>query len=162
MANGNNKRLKAYVRYDGTGRVIAGSLILQRFKPKVGNWKEITAYECCNETPSTTTTTSTLLTTTTTTSTEAPVYSYRVSTISNATEPEVCTNGITDLETGGTYYAAYPLFGLSGNTLYTDPGLTTPATFTEGYHAIMVGYPSGSLALIRIDESGAIIGVGTC
>lgn len=50
MANGNNKRLKAYVRYDGTGRVIAGSLILQRFKPKVGNWKEINAYECCNQT----------------------------------------------------------------------------------------------------------------
>jgi len=50
MANNNNK-LKAYVRYDGTGRVIAGSLILQRFKPKVGNWKEIPANECCNYTP---------------------------------------------------------------------------------------------------------------
>lgn len=46
-----NKRLKAYVRFDGTGRVIPGSLILQRFKPKVGNWKEINAYECCNPTP---------------------------------------------------------------------------------------------------------------
>ena len=43
-----NNKLKAYVRYDGTGRVIAGSLILQRFKPKVGNWKEIDANECCN------------------------------------------------------------------------------------------------------------------
>lgn len=47
MANSNN-RLKAYVRYDGSGRVIAGSLILQRFKPKVGNWQEIAANECCN------------------------------------------------------------------------------------------------------------------
>ena len=46
MANKNN--LKAYVRYDGTGRVIAGSLILQRFKPKVGNWEEVQAYECCD------------------------------------------------------------------------------------------------------------------
>lgn len=44
-----NKRInKAYVRYDGTGRVISGSLILNRFKPKVGNWSEIPAYECCN------------------------------------------------------------------------------------------------------------------
>jgi hypothetical protein len=44
-----NKRInKAYVRFDGTGRVIAGSLILSRLKPKVGNWKEIPAYECCN------------------------------------------------------------------------------------------------------------------
>ena len=58
MANSNNK-LKAYVRYDGTGRVIAGSLILQRFKPKVGNWQEIDANECCNYVPGSTTTTTT-------------------------------------------------------------------------------------------------------
>jgi hypothetical protein len=44
----NKKDLKAYVRYDGTGRLISGSLILQRFKPKVGNWKRIQAYECCD------------------------------------------------------------------------------------------------------------------
>lgn len=44
----NRRDLKAYVRFDGTGRVIAGSLILNRFKPAVGNWKEIPAYECCN------------------------------------------------------------------------------------------------------------------
>lgn len=43
-----NSKLKAYVRYDGTGRVIAGGPILQRFKPKVGNWKQIGAYECCD------------------------------------------------------------------------------------------------------------------
>jgi len=74
MANSNN-RLKAYVRYDGTGRVIAGSLILQRFKPKVGNWQEIDANECCNYTTTTTTTSSTSTstsTTTTTTTTTAP------------------------------------------------------------------------------------------
>jgi hypothetical protein len=65
MANSNNK-LKAYVRYDGTGRVIAGSLILQRFKPKVGNWQEIDANECCNPTTTTTTTTEAPVTTTTT------------------------------------------------------------------------------------------------
>lgn len=68
MANSNN-RLKAYVRYDGTGRVIAGSLILQRSKPKVGNWQEIDANECCNPTTTTTTTTETPVTTTTTSST---------------------------------------------------------------------------------------------
>ena len=75
-----NNKLKAYVRYDGTGRVIAGSLILQRFKPKVGNWQEIDAYECCNPTttttttvPATTTTTTTVpVTTTTTTPTATP------------------------------------------------------------------------------------------
>jgi hypothetical protein len=47
-----NKRInKAYVRYDGTGRVIPGSLILNRFKPAVGNWKETPAYLCCNPVP---------------------------------------------------------------------------------------------------------------
>jgi hypothetical protein len=64
-----NNKLKAYVRFDGTGRVIAGSLILQRFKPKVGNWKEIPANECCNYT---TTTTTTVAPTTTTTTTVPP------------------------------------------------------------------------------------------
>jgi PKD repeat protein len=49
MANSNNQ-LKAYVRFDGTGRVIPGSLILQRFKPKVGNWQEINSTQCCNDT----------------------------------------------------------------------------------------------------------------
>ena len=65
----NRKDLKAYVRYDGGGRVVPGSLILRRQKPKVGNWTEIQAYECCN--PTTTTTTSTSSTTTTTTSTSS-------------------------------------------------------------------------------------------
>lgn len=44
----NKKDLKAFVRYDGTGRLIAGSLILQRNKPKVGNWIQTNAYECCD------------------------------------------------------------------------------------------------------------------
>ncbi len=47
----NNNKLKAYVRYDGTGRVLPGGPILQRFKPKVGNWVEIDANQCCNFTP---------------------------------------------------------------------------------------------------------------
>jgi hypothetical protein len=46
-------KLKAFVRFDGSGRVISSSLILQKNMPKVGNWKEIEAYECCN-TPTTT------------------------------------------------------------------------------------------------------------
>jgi len=68
-----NTKLKAFVRFDGTGRVIAGSLILQRFKPKVGNWHEIPSTECCGYVPTTTTTSTTVApTTTTTTTTVAP------------------------------------------------------------------------------------------
>lgn len=44
----NKKDLKAYVRYDGTGRIVSSSVILQRFKPKDGNWQEVQAYECCD------------------------------------------------------------------------------------------------------------------
>ena len=57
MARNNNNKLKAYVRFDGSGRVVSSSLIVQAFKPKVGNWKEIDAKECCNYISTTTTTT---------------------------------------------------------------------------------------------------------
>jgi hypothetical protein len=53
----NNRPLKAFVRYDGSGRIVAGSLVLRKNKPKVGKWKEIQAYECCFLTTTTTTTT---------------------------------------------------------------------------------------------------------
>jgi hypothetical protein len=47
----NRRDLKSYVRYDGSGRVIPGSNVLRKNMPKVGNWKEIQAYECCDPTP---------------------------------------------------------------------------------------------------------------
>jgi hypothetical protein len=65
----NNNKLKAFVRFDGSGRIVPSSLIVQAFKPKVGNWKEIDAKECCNYT---TTTTTTAVPTTTTSTTAAP------------------------------------------------------------------------------------------
>jgi len=51
----NKRDLKAFVRYDGSGRVVAGSLILRRKKPKVGKWTEIQGYECCTDHTITTT-----------------------------------------------------------------------------------------------------------
>jgi hypothetical protein len=54
---GNNRKdLKAYVRFDGSGRVVPGSLVLRKKMPKVGKWIEIQAYECCAPTTTTTTT----------------------------------------------------------------------------------------------------------
>jgi hypothetical protein len=67
MGSNSSQRLKAYVRFDGSGRIVAGSLILRRNKPKVGKWVEIPAYECCNPTTTTTTTGVPVTTTTTTT-----------------------------------------------------------------------------------------------
>lgn len=58
----NKKDLKGFVRYDGSGRVVAGSLILRKQKPKVGKWKEITTYECCNDVTITTTVVNSVMT----------------------------------------------------------------------------------------------------
>ncbi len=52
-------KLKAFVRYDGTGKIVPSSIILAKSKPKVGKWVEVDAYECCNYVPTTTTTTTT-------------------------------------------------------------------------------------------------------
>jgi hypothetical protein len=76
--------LKAFVRYDGSGRVVAGSLILRKNKPKVGRWQEIPAYECCNYVPTTTTTT-TASPTTTTTTTVAPTTTTTTTTVAPTT-----------------------------------------------------------------------------
>jgi hypothetical protein len=53
----NARTLKAYVRFDGSGRIVAGSLILRKNMPKVGTWMEIQSNQCCNFTTTTTTTT---------------------------------------------------------------------------------------------------------
>jgi len=49
--------LKAFVRFDGSGKIVPSSLILAAKMPKVGKWQEIPAYECCNPTTTTSTTT---------------------------------------------------------------------------------------------------------
>lgn len=55
-----NRNQKAYIRIDGSGRDVAGSLILRNKMPGNGKWREVVAYQCCNFTPpATTTTTST-------------------------------------------------------------------------------------------------------
>lgn len=46
----NKRDLKAYARFDGSGRIVPGSLVLRRSKPKVGKWVEVNGYECCNTT----------------------------------------------------------------------------------------------------------------
>lgn len=153
MANSNNN-LKAYVRFDGTGRVIAGSLILQRFKPKVGNWQEIDINECCNYVPSTTTTTSsststttststststttstststttsTSTSTTTTTTTAAPFYTFSVDTIPRGDSNTACANYGTTLTQMFSNVATL----VNGSVLYTDSSLTSPFSGVDG------------------------------
>lgn len=124
-------KLKAFVRFDGSGRVIPSSLILQKSKPKVGNWKEINATECCNGTPSSTTTTTTVAPTTTTTTTYPGIF-YNAgysndgptAVCNNAgpfslpliVDPNACSNGGITLA-----YGTYSDFGINnGSTIYVN------------------------------------------
>lgn len=45
-----SKKMKAFVRFDGSGRVIPGSLVIRKTKPKVGVWQELKGYECASGT----------------------------------------------------------------------------------------------------------------
>jgi len=56
----NKKDLKAFVRYDGSERIVSGSLILRKKKPKVGKWKEIANSQCCTDVTLTTTVAATI------------------------------------------------------------------------------------------------------
>ncbi len=73
MAVLNTRDLRAFVRIDGMGRTVAGSLIYRKNQPKVGKWREIRAEECCDPWfDQTTTTTTSTTTSTTSTTTTAP------------------------------------------------------------------------------------------
>lgn len=49
------KDLKAFVRLDGSGRVVPSSLIYRLKMPKIGKWMEVAASLCCTTTTTTTT-----------------------------------------------------------------------------------------------------------
>ncbi len=54
-----NKDLKAYIRIDGSGRDVQGSLVLRTRMPGNGKWRQVLTTPCCNPvvTPTTTPTT---------------------------------------------------------------------------------------------------------
>lgn len=125
----NQRNLKAFVRYDGSGRVVAGSLVLRKNKPKVGRWEEILTYECCNDVPSTTTTSTSNTTTTTTTYFgtyyNAGLASNGATAVCNnqgpynlplVVDPNACSNGSISLVSG-----TYADYGIPNNsTIYIN------------------------------------------
>jgi hypothetical protein len=137
----NKRDLKAFVRYDGTGRVIAGSNILQRKKPKVGNWEEIAADECCTTSSTTTvapttTTTTTSSSTSTTTSTTTAGYDpdalafFAAASITETTEKDAVNQLVLDMKADGIWTkmrAVYPYVG--GDASKHSYNLINPATF---------------------------------
>ena len=123
----NNNKLKAFVRFDGSGRIVPSSLIVQAFKPKVGNYQEIDAKECCNPTTTTTTTaapttttSTTVEPTTTTTTTAFPGY-YTWIAGKNISAATACAE-----PTAPIYSAVSPLN--LGVILYDNTSLTSPVS----------------------------------
>jgi hypothetical protein len=57
MANNKTPKLRAFVRIDGSGRVVSGTPVFQAHKPKVGTWREIPLYYRGVATSTTTSTT---------------------------------------------------------------------------------------------------------
>jgi hypothetical protein len=167
----NNNKLKAFVRFDGSGRIISSSLIVQAFKPKVGNWKEIDAKECCNYVAPTTTSTTTIAPITTTTTTAAPT-----TTTSTTIEPTTTTTttiggyvtwsfaesivSAEDACNGGSglvtlYSATSPL--TNGMVLYSDTALTIPVN--SGWYV----NPSNSTVYeVGVEAPGVIFGQALC
>lgn len=159
MGQQKNTQLKAYVRFDGTGRIVPSSLILQRSKPKVGNWQEIDATECCGYVPSTTTTTSSSTSTSTTTSTStSTTTSTSTSTTTTTTTaipliyslfdlafdvPSACANTGGNLSVGipvgetiadaTTIYGNFASFAQPGGTIFYFRWVDGPVTYTRGF-----------------------------
>jgi hypothetical protein len=123
----NNNKLKAFVRFDGSGRIVPSSLIVQAFKPAVGNYKQIDAKECCNYTTTTTTT----AVPTTTTTTIAPTTT--TSTTAVPTTTTTTTLGINCVEYLVTNNDAFPgyLSYIDCNNEEIDEGLLNPGDFRQ-------------------------------
>lgn len=126
----NQSKLKAWVRYDGTGRVISGGPIFQTSKPKVGNWRQIDANLCCNGGLTTTTTTTSRGGGVTPTAWIASVWAGYLN---------ACTNppGAT-----GIVYTQTSTVGI-GTTLWADSALTIPYTPGPSYSYIKLSGDPG-------------------
>lgn len=107
------KDLKAFVRYDGSGRVVAGSLVFRKKKPKNGRWSEISSNLCCNASGSTTTTTT--QTAVTPTAFTRGYWSNPFNACNSTTEGELL------------FYSASSTLA-QGVVIYYDAALTNPVT----------------------------------
>jgi hypothetical protein len=102
----NQRNLKAFVRYDGSGRVVSGSLILRKQKPKVGNWQQVQGYQCCND--------ATLTTTVATTITNFQVNLFCGGTLTQSLTSGQDSSSVADLVT--KLNATYSLLGTFSTT----------------------------------------------
>jgi len=132
----NQRNLKAFVRYDGSGRVVAGSLILRKQKPKVGSWQQVQGYKCCND--------ATLTTTVATT-----ITNFQVRVFCGGSVTQILTSGqnsssVADLVT--KLNATYPLLGVFSTTGGTN--LTLVMTGAQSQAICPNSAPSFTVAIV--------------
>ena len=144
MGSINKRPLNAYVRYDGSGRVVAGSLVLRRKIPKVGNWKELPAniaYECCY--PTTTTTTTVAPTTTTTTTLALPA--------------DACAE---TADTAMFIQQASVAVVSVGDKLFNDAAGSNPVDGDTLFHKVTIANATNWNAQLALD--GSVLAVNVC
>ena len=139
----NQRNLKAFVRYDGSGRVVAGSLVLRKNKPKVGRWEEILTYECCNDIPTTSTTT---------TSNAVPTARFGQISNNGLSFPSWAWYACNGFGSSTIVYTSTNVTPIPpGTPLYTNPSLTTLLSYPDAalsiegtVYYVSNGYTNGS------------------
>ena len=139
MGSINKRPLKAFVRFDGSGRVVSGSLVLRRNKPKVGNWQEIVAYECCN--PTTT------------------VISYPAGQISSASSEAADACALT-LDAVVYLKLATVNVVAVGSIVYNDAAGLNPFDGSAAYHRVEA--PDGQDWNVEIGVNGVVTATNLC
>ena len=119
---GINRKQKAYIRIDGSGRDVAGSLILRNKMPGNGKWKEVLAYECCNTTTNTTTVNPLAVGT---------FYSGGIIASSTIIEDRVMIVDLNDL--GQHVWNSGPTTLIGTNEGLIEGGFNTDAILSQGY-----------------------------
>ena len=134
----NKRDLKSFARFDGTGRIVPGSLVLRRNKPKVGKWKEVPAYECCNpeQTPI-------LINVESEFPFNYPDLTLNASGIFNLTyvaDNTTVTNTVTLTAYLNNQYKALGKFNIVGTDIYLSPNVDTAKMFASLGATTIVGY----------------------
>ena len=149
MGSINKRPLNAYVRYDASGRVVAGSLVLRRKIPKNGNWKQLPdniAYECCY--PTTTTTSSS-----TTTAAPLPAANYSEA----GDSADACSETIN---TAAFIQQADVAVVSVGDVLYNDAGGNNPVDGDTLFHKVSIANGTTWNAQLALD--GSVLAVNAC
>jgi hypothetical protein len=145
-----NRDLKAYIRIDGSGRDVAGSLVLRTKMPKNGKWRQILAGQCCNPVVGPTTTTTT---------TRAIVIVLGAVGTGEGSNSEVCFQ----IQFYSEIYMslATPNVIAIGDTFYNDAAGTNPLV-GNGTTWRVFRTPDASYYAAVWDANGVVTGVASC